>query len=94
MQFAVVSRAGADDQTGMKGADNRQPVGSGQPVQGLANALDPIALITLGNHFGIRLAAKDNALRQTPSLPGTAPRSDRFRCSGRGSNFLAVVKVE
>ncbi len=26
---------------------------------------------------------------QTPSLPDADPRSDRFRCGGRGSNFLA-----
>jgi hypothetical protein len=27
---------------------------------------------------------------QTPSLPDARPRSDRFRCGGRESNFLAV----
>ena len=28
---------------------------------------------------------------QTPSLPDARPRSDRLRCGGRESNFLAVV---
>ena len=27
---------------------------------------------------------------QTPSLPDARPRSDRFRCGGRESKFLAV----
>jgi hypothetical protein len=27
---------------------------------------------------------------QTPSLPDARPRSDRFRCGGRESNFLAA----
>ena len=29
-------------------------------------------------------------VRQTPSLPDARPRSDRFRCGGRESNFLAA----
>ena len=28
-----------------------------------------------------------------PSLPGTDPRSDRFRCGGRESAFLAVSRA-
>ncbi len=28
--------------------------------------------------------------RQTPSLPNARPRSDRLRCGGRESKFLAV----
>ncbi|MEN9574828.1 MAG: hypothetical protein RL514_2683 [Verrucomicrobiota bacterium] len=36
-----------------------------------------------------------NAKNQTPSLPDADPRSDRFRCGGRESKFLAVaVKVD
>ena len=30
----------------------------------------------------------------TPSLPDARPRSDRFRCGGRGSNFLAVMRAK
>jgi len=30
---------------------------------------------------------------QTPSLPDARPRSDRFRCGGRESNFLAATGV-
>jgi hypothetical protein len=30
---------------------------------------------------------------QTPSLPDARPRSDRFRCGGRESNFLAAKAV-
>ena len=30
------------------------------------------------------------SLPQTPSLPAADPRSDRFRCAGRESKFLAV----
>ena len=29
---------------------------------------------------------------QTPSLPDARPRSDRFRCGGRESNFLAACR--
>jgi hypothetical protein len=29
----------------------------------------------------------------TPSLPDARPRSDRFRCGGRESNFLAVSRA-
>ena len=32
----------------------------------------------------------DTLVEQTPSLPDARPRSDRFRCGGRESNFLAV----
>jgi hypothetical protein len=32
--------------------------------------------------------------RQTPSLPGTDPRSDRFRCGGRESKFLAASQPD
>ena len=31
---------------------------------------------------------------QTPSLPDARPRSDRFRCGGRESNFLAAIFEE
>ena len=30
---------------------------------------------------------------QTPSLPAADPRSDRFRCAGRESKFLAEEKI-
>jgi hypothetical protein len=33
----------------------------------------------------------ENDVGQTPSLPGTRPRSDRFRCGGRESKFLAAT---
>ena len=33
---------------------------------------------------------RDYDLSQTPSLPDARPRSNRFRCGGRESNFLAV----
>lgn len=32
-----------------------------------------------------------NAKNQPPSLPDARPRSDRFRCDGRESDFLAVI---
>jgi len=32
------------------------------------------------------------AARQTPSLPDARPGSDRFRCGGRESKFLAVLQ--
>ena len=31
---------------------------------------------------------------QTPSLPDARPGSDRFRCAGRESNFLAVILLQ
>ena len=34
----------------------------------------------------------EQIIDQTPSLPDARPRSDRFRCGGRESNFLAVVR--
>ena len=33
----------------------------------------------------------DNAHDRPPSLPDAAPRSDRHRCGGRESNFLADI---
>jgi hypothetical protein len=36
----------------------------------------------------------DSASSQTPSLPDARPGSDRFRCGGRGSDFLAEKVVQ
>jgi hypothetical protein len=43
-------------------------------------------LFTVINLIYIKLSAQ-----QTPSLPDARPRSDRFRCGGRESNFLAAT---
>jgi len=48
-----------------------------------------------------KIADKFNIIRSvchefadhTPSLPDARPRSDRFRCGGRESKFLAVGKI-
>jgi hypothetical protein len=36
------------------------------------------------------VAGQREAQHQTPSLPAADPRSDRFRCAGRESKFLAA----
>jgi len=42
----------------------------------------------------IRVGLSSNGGFQTPSLPDARPRSDRFRCGGRESNFLAATAVK
>jgi cobyrinic acid a,c-diamide synthase len=66
----------------------------------LQSIIDPMrqSMIATNAECGKLLAERD-ALQaildeqQTPSLPDARPRSDRFRCGGRESNFLAACRT-
>ena len=75
-------------------AGSRQPGGtkaSGVLYSGIA--LPPVdrrgrIILLVDETMAAPLAGE---LEQTPSLPDARPRSDRFRCGGRESNFLAAI---
>ena len=46
-----------------------------------------------GHEFNVPPAYSEST-DQTPSLPDARPRSDRFRCGGRESKFLAVSQLQ
>ena len=61
-----------------------------------ARRLAEASLHSLNAQLELRISERTSELasKHTPSLPDAHPRSDRFRCGGRESEFLAVKAVK
>ena len=44
-------------------------------------------------HLAVDRELRGSSQSHTPSHPDASPRSDRFRCGGRESNFLAACRT-